>query len=242
MTRPVLRRADRTLYLTERERRDLEQVSRGEARLTELTNGVPVPPVDLAGEEKSSVEVLFLARLHARKRPGVFVEAARRLAVEYPDVAFTLVGPDEGEGAAVQKQIADAGISTIGWEGALDPDRTLDRMRRASIYVLPSVDEPFPMSVLEAASCGLPCVVTDTCGLARAVDRWCAGAVVDDSTEMLVGAIRELLTDGRVRQERARNARAMVQEEFGIGAVARGLETVYADVTATASAGAGGKA
>lgn len=237
MTRPVLRRAGRTLYLTQREKNDLERVSGGAARLAELPNGVPLPAGDRPEAEESSIEVLFLARLQARKRPGVFVEAARRLTAEFPDVRFTLVGPDEGEGAAVQRQIAGSDGSTITWEGALDPDRTLERMRRSSIYVLPSVDEPFPMSVLEAASCGLPCVVTRSCGLAPAVDRWRAGTVVDDSTAMLVSAIRELLTDEQARREKSHNATAMVRGEFGIGAVARRLEGIYADVTAAAGRG-----
>jgi len=235
LTRPVLRRADRTLYLTERERQDLREVSRGKACLTELPNGVPIPPEPLDACARTSIEVLFLARLQARKKPRIFVEAATRLAAEFPEVTFTLVGPDEGEGPAVEKQIADSGVLSIAWEGALDPGWTLERMGRSSIYVLPSVDEPFPMTVLEAASAGLPCVVTNTCGLAPAIERWQAGTVVDDSVERLAAAIRELLSDVGVRKQKSRNARAMVQGEFGIGAVARRLEDAYEEITPTAT-------
>ena len=44
-------------------------------------------------------------------------------------------------------------------------------MAAASVYVLPSVREPYPMSVLEAMSVGLPVVVSADCGLAPLVER-----------------------------------------------------------------------
>ena len=49
---------------------------------------------------------------------------------------------------------------------ALTPDAIPARMAAADVYVLPSVREPHPMSVLEAMSVGLPVVVTNDCGLA----------------------------------------------------------------------------
>lgn len=160
-TRRVLRSATQRLYLTARESVDLHRVlGSDELQLTYLPNGVPTQ--DEVGT-RSGTEVLYLARLQSRKQPAHFVEAAATLQREFPDAAFTLVGPDEGEADTVQSLIKRHNLeSTVRWEGPLDASLTIERMKKSTIYVLPSVNEPFPMSVLEAMSLGLPVVVSDS--------------------------------------------------------------------------------
>lgn len=236
LTRPTLRAASSVFYLTSRERDDLIAAGTPESKLVHLVNGVP-DPSPLARVESTQVDVLFLARLQARKRPTEFVRAAVALAPEFPDVTFSLVGPDEGEGDAVGRLIDGSGFAErIRWEGGLAPERTLERMSRSSIYVLPSIDEPFPMSVLEAASLGLPVIVTDSCGLAPAIEAAQAGIVVDPTIDGLVAGMRSLLKDGGLRATAGTNARATSEVAFGMDAVVDALSdryelSVHADAT-----------
>lgn len=225
-TRRVLRGASRVLALTPREEQDIRDVARGDVALTRLVNGVPTavaptPPSTYAPE------VLYLARLHKRKRPVHFVEAAAALAREFPEVRFTLVGPDEGEAEGVRERIAASGSERVTLEDAIPPEDTLARMSSAAFYVLPSVDEPFPMSVLEAMSLGLPVVITTSCGLATAVEESGAGIVVDDSTGALTQGIRTLLEDAELRRSMGARARDLVEREFSMHAVAQQLEQIY---------------
>lgn len=221
-TRPVLHDAAAVLYLTPVERAGLEAVAAAPIALTELRNGVPSAEPAAAG----GLEVLYLARLAPRKRPEAFVDAASRLAGEFPDATFRLVGPDEGRADEVARRIEDS-PADLAWEGALDPERTGERMSRAAIYVLPAVDEPYPMSVLEAMSAGLPVVVTDTCGLAPVVAETGCGIVVDDSLDALTSAMRRLLADPELRREQGRRARQAAQERFSMRAIAEDLQTIY---------------
>lgn len=225
LTRPALRAARAVTYLTDRERVSLGVVGRGEADLVELANGVPAAAEARGGAS----ELLFLARLAPRKRPVQFVEAAALLAPDFPDATFTLVGPDEGEGPAVRSAIERSGhADRIRWEGALAPARTGERMLGASGYVLPAVDEPYPMSVLEAMSAGLPVVVTDTCGLADTVRGVDAGVVTDGSTAELVAAMRGMLADPASARARGARGRAVTTDRFTMSAIAERLEKVYA--------------
>jgi glycosyltransferase involved in cell wall biosynthesis len=227
LTRPAFRAASGIYFLTDRERDDLIAVGAPESKLRHLVNGVP-DPSPLARVDSPVVDVLFLARLQARKRPTEFVRAAIALAPEFPDVTFSLVGPDEEEGDAVTRLIESSGYAErIRWEGALSPDLTLERMSRSAIYVLPSVDEPFPMSVLEAASLGLPVIVTDSCGLAPAIRAAKAGTVVDRTIEGLITGIRDLLNDVVLRGDAGFNARAMAQHGHSMLKVARALSDAY---------------
>lgn len=232
ITRNALRDADAVTYLTPEERRSLEVVSRGAARLVPLMNGVPsAGGPDEQSAETSQSEVLYLARLAPRKNPVMFAQVVSELAAEFPTTRFSLVGPDEGVGADVERVIASAGVGDrLRWEGALAPEATLTRMKAASIYVLPSVDEPYPMSVLEAMSVGLPVVVTNSCGLAGFVSEHGAGTVVEPNAGALRAAIAALLADPEAARAAGRRGRAAVSQTRSMGAVADELETLYSPV------------
>lgn len=226
LTRPVLQAARAVFYLTKMERDGLRQVA-GDLTLLPLSNGVPYAPdapIDTPGRE-----VLFLARLAPRKRPVTFIEAAQIVGTRFPDVRFTLVGPDEGEGPDVEAAIARAQASgvSVTWEGALAPEATLDRMRKASVYVLPSVDEPYGMTVIEALSVGRPVVVTQSCGLADFVTTHEAGHVSDLSAEGLATAIGTLLADPAAADAMGRRGQQAVRSELSMTAIAQELSARY---------------
>jgi glycosyltransferase involved in cell wall biosynthesis len=227
LTRPILRRADVVLYLTDKERDDLLEVEPAIAAQA-LPNGVPASPPP-ASHNDGDVEVLYLARLHERKRPALFVETARELLADGVDARFTLIGPDGGEGATVREAIDrdNDAAKSIFWEGALPPEETADRMAQATIYVLPSVDEPFSMSVLEAMAVGLPVVITESCGLADTVRTRGCGIVVDHSQEALTNAVRQLIEDPMLRKTMGAAGRKTAQEDFSMDAIGRSLLTAY---------------
>jgi glycosyltransferase involved in cell wall biosynthesis len=229
LTRPVLRLADYVLFLNEAERSGLTRVCQ-RARLQQLPNGVPRPPDPLRElNAHDAPEFLYLARLHENKRPKLFVEAAGVLLAQGLSASFSLVGTDQGEGDAVRRGIAALGehAGNVRWEGALPLDATLDRMRRASVYVLPSVYDPFPMAVLEAMSVGLPVIVTESCGVAEIVATRGCGIVVDKTQNSLVEAMRDLLVDPALRMRMSRAATAAADELCSMAAIGNKLLDVY---------------
>jgi glycosyltransferase involved in cell wall biosynthesis len=232
LTRRVLDRAGAILHLTPAERAGLIAVGAPERSLRELGNGVP--DVRDVAALPARTEVLFLARLQERKRPLAFVRMARALLADGVDASFVLVGPDEGEGEAVRAEVeAHGDPDRLRWEGALAPDRTLARLAATSLVVLPSIDEPYPMSILEAMSVGRGVVVTDSCGVAPAVAAHGAGAVVDSSQQALDAAVRDLLTRPGALADAGARALAAARTVFGIGAVVDRLEGLYSDTIAS---------
>lgn len=227
-TRPILRSASSVFYLTSRERRDLRDVAGEHLRLCELINGVPLAaPLEVA-KNTERPEVLFLARLAPRKRPGTFVEMAHRLIQNGSNADFAIVGPDEGTRGEVDALIASYALqSRVRYEGSLPPESTTTRMRRASVYVLPAIDEPFPMSVLEAMSVGLPVVVTNTCGLAPLVEETNCGCVVGPDLDSLTDAVQRILDTPGLLNTMSDNARRAVAERLSMSAVAERLEQTY---------------
>jgi glycosyltransferase involved in cell wall biosynthesis len=227
-TRSVLRDAAAVLTLTPEEERGLHALDAGPLRLHHLGNGVPVAPDSPMPTGRP--EVLFLGRLAPRKRPVLFAQMAADLLSAGVDASFALVGPDEGEGPGVQAVVDRVGDpQRLRWEGPADPRATSARLAKATLVVLPSVDEPYPMSVLESLAVGRAVVVTDTCGLAPMVREEGCGRVVDASPEALEAAVREWLADPQEQARSSARALAVARGRFSMEAVAGQLEDVYAE-------------
>jgi glycosyltransferase involved in cell wall biosynthesis len=226
LTRRVLQDATAVLHLTPLERDGLTAVAGPGLRLEHLGNGVPV--VDDLPPQPTHVEALFLSRLHSRKRPLVFVEAAQQLLDEGVDATFVLVGPDEGEGPAVRSAIAAVGRpDRLRWDGPVRPEDAVGRIGAASLFVLPSVDEPYPMAAIEALSVGRPIVVTTSCGIADVLAAHGGGVVVDETVDGLVAGMRTLLIDSEARRATGDRAAIVAREQFGMERVADRLEAIY---------------
>ncbi|MBY6539484.1 glycosyltransferase [Rhodococcus sp. BP-349] len=224
--RPVLRHAGAVLHLTSRERADLVTVAGRSLPFVRVRNAVqgrPVRPVP-----QSRPVVLFVARLHPRKGVRTFVEAAKQLVRDGVEAEFLIVGPDAGEGDWVRNAVAAA--PSIRWSGPVSPVDVESLMRTASVFVLPSVDEPFPMVVLEAMSVGVPVVITTECGLASTVREHVCGHVVEPTAEGVADGIRRLLDDPRDADRRGRNGHDAVLAHFSTSSLAEHLLRVYSTV------------
>lgn len=230
LTRRILRAASTVFALTSREVADLETVAPGLDHVAVLSNGVPT--TSTCARPDASNDVLFLARMAERKRPLDFVEAARSLAAVFPDATFSLVGPDEGMAARVCDDLVRGGDAggAIRYEGPLPPHATSSRMAESAIYVLPAVDEPFGMTVVEAMAVGLPTVVMSDCGLADAVAE--TGGVVAEPGR-LAAAIGELLGDPERRARAGEAGRQYVEREASMRSIAMSLVTAYTAAGAT---------
>lgn len=230
VTRPVFRRAAALFALTRIEVEQLGEVGRTALPIRRLNNGVAPQGKSSPTKDSTGTDVLFLARLQTRKRIMVFADAARRILQQRPDVRFSVVGPDEGELATLQAFIRDHSLEDrIVYEGALPAEQVRARLARATIYVLPSVNEVFPMTVLEAMDECVPVVITDSCGIADELQRLGAASVVDTTVESLVDGIDRLLEDAVFRDALASAGFDSVRTAFSIGPVVDSLETYYSE-------------
>jgi glycosyltransferase involved in cell wall biosynthesis len=214
----LLAKARCVFVLTDVEKRGLAIVA-PRARVSLLPNGIAVD----AGEPRTAGNpptVLFLARLHPRKRVDAFVD----LAVELRDsgAKFVIAGPDEGGLPALRTRLAAEPVAR--YIGELGRGDALTAVGTADVYVLPSVAEPFPMTVLEALAAGTPVVITESCGLAAPLADRAGARVTDGSSDALAEAVKSILADWPAESAAARKT---AQELFGIGSVVERLLSTY---------------
>lgn len=235
--RRVLREADGLLYLTEMERELIQAVIPDTPlrNAHRLVNGVELRKRRPA-RGKRHPTVLYLARVQERKRPEDFVRAMPTVLKEHPKARFVLAGPDTGALARPMLDLArKLGVGdSLEYVGALGHTEVLKQLRRSDVYVLPSVVEPFAVSILEAMSVGLPVVVTRTGGLSPDVEEAGAGRLTDsrpdaDNGELVGQAILELL-DPDTNKAASDAAFRLIHDKFSIDAVVERLLDVYAGV------------
>ena len=138
------------------------------------------------------------------------------------------MGADEGDLAEFLEFVESKGWSErIRYEGAVAPSRVREKLAQATVFVLPSVDEPFPMTVLEALSVGTPTVVTDSCHIAADLAERGAVSVSAPPASALADAVLDLLNDPAKRPAMGQAGRQAIEDAYGIGPVVDHLEHIY---------------
>lgn len=228
LTLRTLRGARARFVLTGRERTALAQLLGLEHGTELLPNGVAIAQPRSA--ERVPLDVLFLARVHPRKRVLDFAGAAAALIEEGHEATFSVVGPDDGEVPALLRFIADRPHldGRLRYEGALAHDHALERLSEAGIYVLPSIDEPFPMTLLEALALGKPSICTSSCGIAADLRADSAAVVTEPGPAALTTQLRSLITNPQLRSELGERAAKVAQARFSMEAVGDQLLRAYA--------------
>ena len=103
----LLASADAVLSLDDEED-DLLQRLEPAVRPVRLRNGLHIGAIREEDVESARpLEVLFLAHLHPIKRVLVFAEAMLLIANQFPDVRFSVVGPDQGDLPQLQEMLAE---------------------------------------------------------------------------------------------------------------------------------------
>lgn len=230
-TRRALARASCWLLLTPGEIDDLSALAKP-GNVHQIRNGIESPTSEFTPLDSRPDTVLFLARLQERKRPLAFVEVAKVLASKLPNTKFVLIGPDEGEGEAVVNAIEDARLGDrLKWLGAIGPEHTMDAMRSAKVYLLPAVNEVFPMSILESFAAGTPVVTTDSLGIADDCIRYGAAIITDGSVDELAEATWRAHEDALLADQLRAGARTYLNAELGIDQVASEIIEIYGQAT-----------
>jgi glycosyltransferase involved in cell wall biosynthesis len=229
ITRRVLRSADVVLALTDAERAGLPTVARAELPgLTAIANGIAVTAERPQLCRADPPVVMFLARLHPRKGVLAFARAAHLMVQRGSSALFEILGPDEGELAALRVFLDTHGLTDrVTYRGAIPAGRARQELARASVYVLPAVREVFPMSVLEALSVGTPVVLGQDCAIAGQLHERGAASVTGIDPEQIADAITALLDCGALRIRRAEAGLDAVADWFSISAVGAVLEDAY---------------
>ncbi len=178
------------------------------------------PPVEVR-RPGSKLTVLFAGSFRAYKRANVVI----REAANWPSVEFRLAGKGEEE-ENCRALVNQLGCRNVTFVGHLSQQGLAEEMRRADVFLFPSVIEGHPQVLGQAAACGLPAV---------AMAKYRPDYVVHGETGYLVESDSELsqklgvlLSDQDLRL-RMSSAAARHALQFDWDNVARDWESVFVE-------------
>jgi glycosyltransferase involved in cell wall biosynthesis len=171
--------------------------------------------------------ILYLGRIHRIKGLDLLARAFADLNKHMGKAKLVIVGPDDGHLPALRKLIRKLGIEHgVLLTGPLYGEDKLEAYVDADVYVLPSIYEAFPNTVLEACACGTPFILTDRCGIADIVNGL-GGVVVPYDEDQLQEALLYMLSDERTRQESGECGKLLVREQFNWEKIIEQVEDIY---------------
>ena len=180
--------------------------------------------------------ILFLGTLEARKNIGGLLDAFGRLLARVERAPRLVLagrtGPDAGPWLEAIGKPPLAGH--VEYAGYVPAERREQILKGAQMFVLPSFEEGFGLTALEAMSAGVPVVASSRGSLPEVVGD--AGLLIDpDDVESLVTAMTTLARDGALRAVCAERGLDRAKQ-FSWDRTARDVRRAYEEAIACRSA------
>jgi glycosyltransferase involved in cell wall biosynthesis len=181
------------------------------------------------GATGDDLVVCSIGRLDAQKGYEYLIDAAARTLASHGNALFVVAG--EGDRRAdLETKIARAGIGgrfkLLGWRRDI-----ADLYNAADVFVLPSLWEGMPNSVLEAATFGLPIIATAVEGSREVIEDAKTGLLVRaGDSGALWEALDRLLGDGDLRSALGREAAKYVASKHTVERFVAAHEELYRSI------------
>lgn len=167
--------------------------------------------------------LLFASESVENRRKGfaLLAEAMNGLPEAVPGLYLVAVGAGRPSGLASSLRYRH--------QGALSDDHALALLYSAAdVFVIPSLEEAFGQTALEAMACGTPVVGFDVGGIPDMIIPGVTGLLAPPGdVAALRSALAELLNDPEKRRVLSANCRTRVREEHTLDVQARRYEALY---------------
>ena len=157
--------------------------------------------------------VVSVGRCIPVKRHALIVHALAQLHARGVEASYVHVGTGEEE-TAEQDLARQLGVEEYA-RFVGERDDVPDILAGCDAFVMPSEYEALPISLLEAAACGVACVVTDAPGVRDVIRANVTGIVVPFGATALGDALADLAGDAPKRDYLGAAARVDVLGRFG---------------------------
>ncbi|HET6961852.1 MAG TPA: glycosyltransferase family 4 protein [Terriglobia bacterium] len=182
------------------------------------------------GLKPSDKIVGVVASFTPAKALHLFLEASAKIAREVPGVSFVMVG-DGSLRPALEAQAERLGISSslrmLGWRRDVP-----ELLRTFDVFLLTSLWEGLPRSLVEAFLCGVPAVASHVDGIGEIIQEGRNGFLVPaNDTEAMAAAVVRLLKDELLRRTMGEQALNSV-DDYSVEKMLKDYSNLYENISA----------
>ncbi|MDI1314053.1 glycosyltransferase [Prosthecobacter sp.] len=211
------------------------------AKMRWIPNGINVerfvPDTDVGLDTRAEMKlpptapvIGYIGRFHEMKDLATFLRAAALLQARVPEAHFVFCGGVEIELGDVERELLAQlpQRQQVRFDSfRADPWRLYPAL---SVFSLSSRTEACPMTLIEAMSCGVPCVTTDVGDCGRLLEGIGQVVPMRDPAALAAAWEKALQFGATAREEIARQSRERVLEKFTIAHAAWQYAETYAEL------------
>lgn len=214
-------------------------------KISTITNGVSFSPAQKTREavraelglSSSDVVGIIVARIDHLKGHDTLLHAAVMLQKKAAPFILLLAG-DGAERNNREQMAQELGLKNVRFLGFRSD--VPDLLAASDFFVLPSLTEGLPLSILEAMSHGLPTVATDVGGIPELITNGQEGFLVPvNDPALLAQAIETVIRNPALRDEIGAKAHRKAETEFSFTRMTRDYETLYTSLLTGTITGSG---
>ncbi|WP_247009714.1 glycosyltransferase family 4 protein [Halorientalis litorea] len=211
--RATMKLADTVIPISEYIEADIHDLGRSEG-LSVVENGVDYDRLQSVSEAATEWDVIYVGRLSEHKNVDLLLNAIAQASGRVDTELSCCIIGDGPERESLEEYAAEVGVTNhVEFLGFVESDdEVIANIKSASVFILPSIREGFPNTILEANACGVPSIVVDheENGSTAVVKDGVTGYITDVSAEGITDCLVDCITDEELLSDLSQAAK-----EFG---------------------------
>lgn len=177
------------------------------------------------------LRLLWMRTFHPLYHPQLALEVLAEVRRVDPEATLTMAGQDKGLLAATREQAARMGLSAaVRFPGFLDLPAKKRELPAHDVWLNTNRTDNTPVSLLEAAACGLPIVATEVAGIPYLLQHEQSALLVPDGdASAMAAAVLRLVREPELARRLSAEGRK-VAEGCAWPRVLQGWQQVFAEV------------
>ncbi|MCP6680627.1 glycosyltransferase family 4 protein [Bacillus nakamurai] len=222
--------ANRLIILSDTFRRPLKKLGAKQEDMTTVITGIDYD-VKTGRETKTSfprnkIIISCIARLGPRKGHKHLLDALSQLPSDLLHNVEVLIVGDGETRSALKDQARKLDLSMVSFLGKREDVPAILNM--TDIFVLPTINDSLPISIIEAMFSGTAIIATNCGGIPDLIQHNKTGIIVEPgNAEVLGRALAFFITNKSARKQAASNAKAYAAKYLSSEVMIKNIESIY---------------
>ena len=197
-----------------------------------IPNGVDLKrfyPAEKNEKKKSASSVILtLSRIDNKKGLEYAIESMTKIHTKFPTAKLMIVG--DGEYRSELEKLVEKNMlsATVEFPGLIPNSEVPAYLRNADLFLLPSLYEGLPLTLLEAMACGLPIISTPVSIAPEIIATWKNGYIIPfKSPDAISESVIDLLSNPDKRRQCSENSYRAAKETLSWEKVGKHYAELY---------------